>query len=65
MDNNKKLINDIEIRYKLKADLKEEILNCSFLYISRHDLDIDAVYEILSDIRKEFDHGLGLDEIPF
>lgn len=62
-DQREKLIKDINNRVELKHDLKGEILNGIFFYMNKGLLDIDGVYETLTDIRSELDHALGLDEI--
>ncbi|MCW2257833.1 hypothetical protein M2263_003924 [Providencia alcalifaciens] len=66
-------------RSKYKSQLKKDVLSCLFLYMENYNLGIDAVYEVLIDIRTELnfefnakiyhDHCMNEilfnDEIPF
>ncbi|WP_434172221.1 hypothetical protein AHYW_001380 [Providencia manganoxydans] len=60
-----KLKGDVFKRVSEKAALKKELLNQIFYSMNICSLDIGAVYEVLNDVRNEFDYGLGNDEIPF
>lgn len=62
-DKREKFIKDIGNRVDLKSDLKGEILNGIFFYMNKGLLDIDGVYETLTDVRSELDHALELNEI--
>ncbi|WP_353167465.1 hypothetical protein [Providencia sp.] len=59
-------------RSNTKSDLKYDVLSCLFLYMENHNLGIDAVYEVLTDIRTELNCEFNAkyqidydDEIPF
>ncbi|MDK7759703.1 hypothetical protein [Providencia rettgeri] len=64
-DQREKFIKDVNNRVELKSDLKGEILNGIFFYMNKGLLDIDGVYETLTDVRSELDHALELNEILF
>lgn len=66
-------------RSKYKSQLKKDVLSCLFLYMENYNLGIDAVYEVLLDIRTELNFEFNAkiypdycineilynDEIPF
>lgn len=64
---------NIRNRSKYKSDLKYDVLSCLFLYMENHNLGIDAVYEVLIDIRTELNYEFNArshiidfdDEVPF
>lgn len=64
---------NIRNRSKYKSELKSDVLSCLFLYMENHNLGIDAVYEVLLDIRTELNcefnakiyHDDYDDEVPF
>lgn len=64
-DQREKFIKDVNNRVELKSDLKGEILNGIFFYMNKGLLDIDGVYETLTDVRSELDHALELNENLF
>ncbi|ETT04938.1 TPA: hypothetical protein ACS787_003591 [Providencia alcalifaciens] len=51
----KEHIDNIHKRSMYKAELKYDVLSCLFLCMENYRLSIDAVYEVLMDIKKDLD----------